>query len=88
MGGSSDKFGLFLPAFFQGSDHSSGKEPGTDTQSQNCQKSCAGASAKLLSRQQPASLEKRVPCAEKQERINSLRSNREAEDYDIKIHSS
>lgn len=41
MGGSSDKFGLFLPAF-SGSDHSSGKEPGTDTQSQNCQKSCAG----------------------------------------------
>ena len=37
-GGNSDKFGLFLPAFFPGSDHSSGKEPGTDTQSQNCQR--------------------------------------------------
>ena len=39
MGGSSDKFGLFLPAFLKGGDHSSGKEPGTDTHSQNYQKS-------------------------------------------------
>ena len=36
------QFGLFLPAFIQGSGHSSSKEPETDTQSQNCQKSCAG----------------------------------------------